>query len=52
MRYGCEVLGRIILHDLKESVCFDHSKDMSVHVSICASYDFNALVHFVWKLWH
>jgi len=29
----------------------DRSKDMSVHVSTCTSYDFNALTPVVWKLW-
>jgi len=29
----------------------DHSKDVSVHVSTCISYNFNALTPVVWKLW-
>jgi len=29
----------------------DRSKDVSVHVSACTSYDFNALTPVVWKLW-
>jgi len=29
----------------------DYSKDMSVHVLTCTSYDFNALTPDVWKLW-
>jgi hypothetical protein len=27
----------------------DHSKNMSVHVSTCTSYDFNALMPIVWN---
>jgi len=30
----------------------DHSKDMTVHVSTCISYDFNTLTPVVWKFWH
>jgi hypothetical protein len=26
-------------------------KDMSVHVSTCTTYDFNALMPVVWKVW-
>jgi hypothetical protein len=29
----------------------DRSKDISVHVSTCTSYDFNALTPVVWQLW-
>jgi len=28
-----------------------HSKDSSVDVSTCTSYDFNALTPVVWRLW-
>jgi len=31
------------LRDLKGAMRLDHSKDMSVHVSTCTSYDFNAV---------
>jgi len=30
----------------------DSCKDMSVSVSTCTSYYFNALTPDVWKLWH
>jgi len=30
----------------------DHSKDMSLRVSACTSYNFNTLMLVVWKLWH
>jgi len=30
----------------------DCSKDMSVHVSACSSYDFNELMSIMWQLWH
>jgi len=42
----------ILLLDLKRAVQLDHSKNMSVPVSTCTSYDFNTLISFVWKLWH
>jgi hypothetical protein len=48
---GREVPGMILLRDLKGAMRLDHSKDMSVHVSTCTSYDFNALTSVVWKLW-
>jgi len=41
--YGYEVLGMILLRDLKGAMRLDRSKDMSVRVSTCNSYDFNAL---------
>jgi len=37
VRYGCEVPGMILLFELKGAMQFDHSKDMSVHVSACTS---------------
>jgi hypothetical protein len=40
---GYEVAGMILLHDLKGAMSLDCSKDMSVHVSTCTSYDFIAL---------
>jgi len=30
----------ILLHDLKEEMQLDRSKNISVHVSTCGSYDF------------
>jgi hypothetical protein len=35
----------------KGSLWFDRTKDMSVHVSTCTNYDFNALTPIMWKLW-
>jgi len=32
-------------------VQLDHSKDMTIRASTCTSYDFNALISVVWKLW-
>jgi hypothetical protein len=46
-----DVPGMILLHDLKGTMRLDRSKDMSVHVSTCTSYDFNTLTPVVWKLW-
>jgi hypothetical protein len=46
-----EVPGMILLCDLRGAMQFDHSIDMSVHVSTCVMYDFNALMPIVWKLW-
>jgi hypothetical protein len=49
---GYEVPGMILLLcDLKETVRLDRSKSTSVHVSICTSFDLNALTPVVWKLW-
>jgi hypothetical protein len=52
VRRGYEVPGMILLCDLKGAMQLDHSKDMSVHVSVCTSYDLNTLMPIVWKLWH
>jgi len=49
---GYEVSGMILLRHLKGAVRLDRSKDKSVHVSTCASRDFNALTPVLWKLWH
>jgi hypothetical protein len=46
-----EVPGMILLRDLKATSRLARSKDMSVHVSTCTIYDFNALTLVVWKLW-
>jgi len=48
---GYEVPGIISLHGLNGAMRFHRSKDMSVPVSTCASYDFNALTPVVWKMW-
>jgi hypothetical protein len=40
---GCEVYRIILLRDLKGAMRLDRSKDMSVHVSTCTSYDSNTL---------
>jgi hypothetical protein len=48
---GYEVPGMVSLRDLKGDTRLDRSKDMSVHVSTCTSYDLNALAPVVWKLW-
>jgi hypothetical protein len=42
-RCGYEGPGTILLHDLQ----VDHSKDMSVYVSTCTSYDFNPSTPFL-----
>jgi hypothetical protein len=47
---GYEVPRMILMHDLKGAMRLDRSKDMSVHVSTCTSYDFNALTPVVCKL--
>jgi hypothetical protein len=39
---GYEVPGIVLLRDFTGSMRFDRSKDMSVHVTTCTSYDFNA----------
>jgi hypothetical protein len=49
---GYEVPGIILLHNLKGALLLDCSKDISVHVSACTSYDFSALMPVVWHLWH
>jgi len=46
-----EVPGMVLLCYLKGVVRLDRSKDMSVHVSTCTSYDLNAFKPVVWKLW-
>jgi hypothetical protein len=46
-----KVPGIILLRYFKGAMRLDRSKDMSVHVSTCTSYDFNALTSVVWKLW-
>jgi hypothetical protein len=45
-----EVPGVILLSNLKGAMKRDPSEDVSVHVSTCTSYDFNALTPVVWKL--
>jgi len=41
----------ILFRDLTEAMLFDRSNDLSVDVSTCTRYDFNALTLVVWKLW-
>jgi len=41
----------ILLRVLEGAMQIDRNKDMSVHVSNCTSYNFNALASVVWKLW-
>jgi hypothetical protein len=45
------VPGINLLRDLQEAMRLEPSVDMSVHVSTCTNYDFNALTPVVWKLW-
>jgi len=47
-----EIPGMILLCNLEGAMQFDCSKDMSVHVSTCTSYDFNVLIPVTRKLWH
>jgi len=51
IRCGYEVPGIILLRDLQGAMLLDHSKDMSMHVSTCTSYDFSTFMPAVWK-WH
>jgi hypothetical protein len=46
-----EVPGLILLCYLKGAIRLDRNKNMSVHVSTCTSYSFNALTPIVGKLW-
>jgi len=48
---GYDVLGIILLLGLKRAMPLDRSKDMSVRVSACTIYGFNASMPVVWKLW-
>jgi hypothetical protein len=41
----------ILLSDFKGAAPLGRRKDMSVYVSTCTIYDFNALTPLVWKLW-
>jgi len=43
--------GTILLRDSKEAMPLDRSTDMSVSVSTCTSYDFNATTLVACKLW-
>jgi len=52
MGFGYEVLGIISLRNFKEVMRLDRSKDMSVRVSTCITYDLDALTPDVWQLWH
>jgi len=48
---GHEAPGMILLGNLKGALRLDRSKDTSLHVSTCTSYDFIILTPAVWKLW-
>jgi hypothetical protein len=50
--FGYEVPGMILLPESKGAMTLDHSKDMSVRVSTCITYDLDALTPDVWQLWH
>jgi len=41
----------ILSRHLKGAMRLDRSKDMSVHVSTCTSYDLNELMPASWKVW-
>jgi len=41
----------ILFRNFKAAMRLNRSKDMPVHVSTCASYDFNALTPVVRKVW-
>jgi hypothetical protein len=51
MRCGYEVPGTNLLYNLKYVMLLDRSKDLSVYVLTCTSYDFNMLTLVLWKLW-
>jgi len=51
MRCGYEVLGMILLRNSERAMRLVRNKDMSVHVSACTTYDFNALTPVLWNLW-
>jgi hypothetical protein len=40
----------ILLCDFKGAMQLDHSKNMSVHVSTCTSYNVNTLTPVVWEV--
>jgi hypothetical protein len=48
---GYEVSGMILLFNLQVAMQLGCCKDMSVHVSTSTSYNFNASMPGVWKLW-
>jgi len=50
-RCGYEVLGMILLCNLKGAMRLHRNKAMSAHVQICTSYEFNSLISVAWKLW-
>jgi len=50
-RFGYEVPGIVLFHNLKGAMRFDHSKDMSLDVSTCTRYDFKTLIPIMWKLY-
>jgi hypothetical protein len=48
---GYEVPSMILLCNLKVAMQLYRRKDVSVHVSTCTSYDFNALTPVLWEMW-
>jgi len=42
----------ILLRDLKGAMRLNRNKDLSMHVSTCTNFDFSALMHVLWNLWH
>jgi len=46
-----EISRMILLCDFKGAMQRDHNKDMSVHVSTCTSYNWNALMPVLWRMW-
>jgi len=50
-RCGYDVPVMILLYVLNGAVRLDHSKDISVQVQTCISYDFHTLTPVLWKFW-
>jgi hypothetical protein len=44
-------IGMMSFLDSEGVMRLDRSKDVSVHVSTCTSYDFESLMLVMWKLW-
>jgi len=40
-----------LFRDLNGAMSLNRSKDMSVRVSTCTSYDLDTLTPFVWQVW-
>jgi len=52
IQYGYKAPGMILLCNSLGAMWLECSKDVSVHVSTCTNYDFNAPMPVVQKLWH